>query len=213
MYKKYKKKCDWFLFFDFDEYLEMHNETNKILVLKQFLNNRIFKKCEAILFNWLIYSDNDLIYYDNRTLLERFTKPYYGNKGNSIVKPIIKGGLNKTIFYPNSSNHVPDKKVIICDSMGNLMTKYNIYSVSPPLFNYAYLKHFTTKTAEEYSDKIKRGANRNLPYNMDERVKLFFSHNIFREKKLKVFEKNLNKTFDRSKFKEGFRIGKKKIHL
>ena len=59
VYEKYKNKCKWFLFFDFDEYLEMHFENNKSLVLNEFVPNPIFNNCEAILFNWLIYSDND----------------------------------------------------------------------------------------------------------------------------------------------------------
>ena len=62
VYEKYKNKCKWFLFFDFDEYLEMHFESNKSLILNEFLPNPIFNNCEAILFNWLIYSDNDLVY-------------------------------------------------------------------------------------------------------------------------------------------------------
>ena len=205
VYEKYKDKCGWFLFFDFDEYLEMHFENNKSLTLNEFLPNPIFDSCEAILFNWLIYSDNDLIYYDNRSLLERFTEPYFGCQANMIVKPIVRGGLNKTIFYPKSSNHVPDRNVTICDSIGRRMINYSNLAIKPPVFKYGFLKHFNTKTADEYSDKIKRGANRNLPYNMNERVKLFFKYNKFTEEKMKVFEKQLNKTFSRNGYREGFR--------
>ena len=39
--------------------------------LQQFLSNQIFSKCESISFNWLIYTDNDLIFYDNRTNFEK----------------------------------------------------------------------------------------------------------------------------------------------
>ena len=205
VYEKYKNKCKWFLFFDFDEYLEMHFENNKSLILNEFLPNPIFNNCEAILFNWLIYSDNDLVYYDNRSLLERFTEPYFACQANMIVKPIVRGGLNKTIFYPNSSNHVPHRNVTICDSMGRRMINYNNLAINPPIFKYGFLKHFNTKTADEYSDKIKRGANRNLPYNINERVKTFFKYNKFTEEKMKVFEKKLNKTFNRNGYREGFR--------
>ena len=195
IYEKYKTKCKWFLFFDFDEYLEIHFENNKSLTLNQFLSNATFNKCEAILFNWLSYTDNDLIYYDNRTLLERFTKPNYKCKINMFVKSIVKGGLNKTIYYSNTSNHVPDKNLSICDSMGRLVTKYNNYSVFPPVFNYGFIKHFSTKSAEEYVQKIKRGANRNLPYVINERIQNYFFINKFSIEKMNFFNSKFNKTF------------------
>ena len=195
IYQKYKTKCNWFLFFDFDEYLDIHFEKNISLVLQDFLTNETFDKCEAILFNWLIYTDNDLIYYDNRTLLERFTVPNYDLKDNTIVKSIVRGGLNKTIFYPKKSNHVPDPNIEICNSIGKRITRYNPFSIKPPVYKYGVLKHFTTKSAEEYANKTRRGANRNLPYKIEDRIKLFFRFNKFSQEKLDFFEKKFNKSF------------------
>ena len=48
------------LFLDFDEFLEVHFENNKSLILKDFLENKIFDKCEAVLFNVLVHTDNNL---------------------------------------------------------------------------------------------------------------------------------------------------------
>ena len=111
--KKYNRKCNWFLLFDFDEYLEIFFEKGKNLILKDFLTDKIYDKCEAILFNWVIYTDNDLLFYDNRPLIERFTTPNFQTFANMYVKSIVRGGLNKTIFLPNKSNHVPERKVKI----------------------------------------------------------------------------------------------------
>ena len=172
-YEKYKNKCKWFLLFDFDEYLEIHFENNKSLALNEFLSNEIFEKCEAIIFNWIIYTDNDLIYYDNRTLVERFTTPDLHAYGNIFVKSIVRGRLNKTIFLPQKSNHVPEKEVTVCNSKGNIIKRYNPFTLIPPIFDNGYLKHFTTKTAEEYCDKIIRGQPRNESYDYEERVKGF----------------------------------------
>jgi len=36
IYQNYKKKCKWFLFYDFDEYLNIHFENNKPLKLQDF---------------------------------------------------------------------------------------------------------------------------------------------------------------------------------
>ena len=195
-YEKYKTKCNWFLFFDFDEFLEVYFEKGKKLVLNEFLTNTTFDKCESVLFNWLIYSDNDLIYYDNRTVIERFTDPYFNSKANVHVKCVVRGGLNKTVFISKKSNHVPERGVTICDSKGNIRLGYNPFIIAPPIHDYGYLKHFTTKTAEEYCDKILRGQPRNLAYQPEERVKLFFEHNKFSQEKLKVFEKKFNRTFN-----------------
>jgi len=197
VYEKYKKRCGWFLFFDIDEYLEIFFNKNETLNLKQFLSNQIFSNCESILFNWLIYTDNELIFYDNRTLLERFTTPNYKNRDNVHVKSIVRGNLDKIIFHFNTSNHVPSRNLSICDSKGNLRKIYNPFAISPPIFDYGYLKHFTTKTAEEYCTKMKRGRPRGRKYDLNERVKLFFYHNKFSEEKLKVFENTFNMSFKR----------------
>jgi len=198
IYEKYKTRCKWFLFFDFDEYLEIFFNKNETLTLKQFLSNQIFSKCESISFNWLIYTDNELIFYDNRPLLERFTTPYYEDKDNEYVKSIVRGNLDKIIFYPKTYIHFPSKNLSICDSKGKLIYPkgYDSCSISPPIYDYGYLKHFTTKTAEEYCVKIKRGTNEGKKYNINERVDLFFYHNKFTEEKLKVFENTFNMSFN-----------------
>ena len=196
IYGKYKNECNWFLFFDFDEYLDVHFEDNKSLVLKEFLTNETFDKCEAILFNWLIYTDNDLIYYDNRTLLERFTVPNYNVLDNIVVKSIVRGNLNKTIFNPQKLIHIPDKNVTICTSIGDIFRDYNSFSVRPPVYKYGYIKHFITKTAEEYVTKIHRGANRNIPYKITDKIRLFFRFNNYSKEKFNYFKEKLNLNID-----------------
>ena len=132
VYEEYKTKCNWFLLFDFDEYLEIFFEKGKNLILKDFLTDKIYDKCEAILFNWVIYTDNDLLFYDKRPLIERFTTPNFQTFANMYVKSIVRGGLNKTIFLPKSSNHVPERKVKICNSKGKKIKVYNPYAINPP---------------------------------------------------------------------------------
>ena len=176
----------------------MH-ENNKTLTLKEFVSNERYNKCESIVFNWLVYGDNDLVYYDNRTLLERFTKPDYKRPANIFIKSIVKGNLNITVFMPGSSNHVPNKQLYICDSKGDKF-KFNPYTLKPPQFDYAYLIHFSTKTAEEFVEKTKRGFPGNLKLNIEGRLNLFFRYNKFTEEKFKLFEKMFNKTLKRSDY-------------
>ena len=196
VYEKYKTKCEWISFFDIDEYLKMYSVDNKTINIKEYLNNPVFSQCETISINWLIYSDNNLLYYDNRSVLERFTAPNYDDIDNTFVKSIVRGNLNKVIFYPGKSNHFPDKRIIRCNSNGRRLKFHDYYSVKPPVFKYAYLMHYNTKTVEEYVKKIKRGANRNGAYDINERIYRFFTHNMFTEEKLNLFEKAFNRTFD-----------------
>jgi hypothetical protein len=196
IYEKYKNKCSWISFFDFDEYLRMHSEDNRIITIKQYLSKPIFEKCESISLNWLIYTDNNLISYDNRSVLERFPFPLYSSKENKVVKSIIRGNLKKKVFYNISSSHVPNKRVHICNSIGKRLKHYSAFYVKPPVLKYAYLMHYTTKTAVEYINKIKRGLTQNVPYNITDKIRYFFEINDFTEEKLKIFEKAFNKTFD-----------------
>ena len=202
-YKKYKNKCNWIGFFDFDEFLLMHFEKDKNITVQEFLSNEIYSKCESISINWLFYTDNDLIYYDKRPLLERFTKPNFKEWANLFVKSIIRGGLNKTTFKNRESEHVPHKNLTICNSNGQIK-KYNPHGVRPPLFKNAVLMHFNTKTAEEYINKITRGDARGRHRSIEKRIKDFFYRNKFTEEKLKLFETRLNMTFeifhDKSKY-------------
>ena len=196
IYKKYKKKCAWISFFDIDEYLRMHSENNSIISVKKYLSNPIFNKCESISINWLMYSDNNLLYYDNRSVLERFTTPLYKNRENRLVKSIVRGNLDKKVFSPLHSNHVPHKGLIICNSMGKVIKHYSGFYLKPPLLKKAYLMHYSTKTAEEFIQKIKRGSNQNVVYNITEKIKDFFNINDFTEEKLELFEKAFNRTFN-----------------
>ena len=76
------------------------------------------------------------------------------------------------------------------------MIQWEKYILNPPLFKYAYLIHFNTRTAEENVWKTKRGYHGNIYPNVEERIRIFFSINKFTEEKLKIFEKNFNQSFD-----------------
>ena len=204
-YKTYKNKCNWFLFFDFDEFLEIYFQKGN---LNEFLTNSIFNNCESILFNWLTYSDNNLLHYDKRGVLERFTEPYFISKANIYIKCLVRGGLNKTVFIAKNSNHVPERGVTICDSKGNIRPTYNPFTISPPIYDYGFIKHFSSKTAEEYCDKITRGHPTNVHLIPEERVKLFFEDNKFSKEKLNIFEKKFNKSFNPIANRESFRGNK-----
>ena len=108
-FKSIKFRCKWILIFDIDKYLEF---TDKKMTLKSYLDTPMFDKCDAIRIHWLIYDDNNLIYYDNRTLEERFTHALPNEAFNVWPKPIVRGkdfGVN--MFSIQKSAHHPSQQV------------------------------------------------------------------------------------------------------
>ena len=90
-YRKNKKYYDWFGFIDIDEFLFIEDNQN----IKNYLYNEKFNKCQSVFFNWVIYNDNNLIKYDNRSLSERFTQPTL----NSIQgKTFVRGNIDNLII-------------------------------------------------------------------------------------------------------------------
>ena len=96
-YNNYYDKYDWLIFNDIDEYIYINNYND----IKHFLNKPRFKKCDIIQLNWVLFTDNNTIYYKNKSLLERFTEldPYVKNR------KIDKNSNGKSILNPKYYNN------------------------------------------------------------------------------------------------------------
>ena len=185
-YKNNYDKFDWIGFIDFDEYLFIKNNSN----INSFLSNKRFEKCELVFFNWMIYNDNNLIKYDNRTLSKRFKKPKsLHNHGKSFVR----GGNNKLLI---PSTHIPGINVhSFCNSKGEKIYPKNFINTKKENSPLAYIKHYYTKTVEEFCNKINKG---NAHYNkkhshyiksIKSRINYFFRLNKITEEKIEILEK------------------------
>ena len=130
-------KYEWLIFNDIDEYIYIKNYND----LKIFLNKRRFKKCEKIQLNWLLFTDSNYIYYENKTLLERFKEfdPYVRQRKIdkfSNGKSILRGHIpNITI----TNFHSIGKGLKSCDGFGHITN--NIQK------DY---KHYYCKSTEEF---------------------------------------------------------------
>ena len=151
-YEKNNKRYDWIAFYDVDEFLHIINYTD----LNKFMSLPRFKKCQSILINWKYYGDNDLLYYEPKPLSERFTKPFYFNNSHenikykvSAAKTIVRGGLK--IEWMHLPHYL--KNTINCRPDGSIL--YNYFS--PPQYSIAYLSHYTTKSTEEFAERLIRG--------------------------------------------------------
>jgi len=191
-FNKYKSKCKWMLYFDVDEYLEF---VDKNITINEYLSQDRFNKCEAIKVNWVMYKNENALYYENKPLEERFPTPTYVKEDIRTVKSIVRNDSSRNPWVRKSAPHEPASGLYTCNSIGNY-SPFNYGMIDPPVLSYCYLKHYNYKSVEEYVFKIKKGLPNGEKYNLDDYMKLYFERNNYSEVKLELFEKMLNKTFE-----------------
>ena len=184
-YYKNRNHFDFLLFIDFDDFIKIENDID----INTYLYDKKFKKCETIVLNWLMYGDNDLVKYDNRSMVERFTKP---NLNWSKGKSIVRTNINNLII--SSSHIIGINTKYFCDSNGNRVFPQTFHQFDIPNKPKAYIKHFYTKTAEEFCNKIIKGDvhfTKNHPDYLNiikGKIDIFFLFNKITNEKLKIIE-------------------------
>lgn len=190
-YDKYNKEYDWICFFDIDEYLTFADDK---LNINDFLSQDKFNGFNMIHVNWKVYYDNDLVYYEDKPLRERFKEPMpldfkygYDFPENNHIKSIIRGGLNGIKW--NATPHSPHYDGKCCNPIGEeckANSPFNQYN-----FDVAWLNHYQTKTIEEWVDvKSKRGfpdGNKNF-FKINGAVEEFFKRNRMTAEKKKFLD-------------------------
>ena len=188
IYAKYQADYDWMAFFDFDEFLDIKHGD-----LQTFLTNRI--GC-VVLVNWQCYGDNGLVRYDDRPCWERFKKPlphplyvqYRSVPENDHIKSIVRGGMSSIEF--NANPHVPkvyDPRGY--ETAGGQICKPSAFQ--PYDDKDAVLRHYITKTAEEWMWRSKRGSgSRSLAAWKRTYEGRFFKYNEFTQEKQDIMTKD-----------------------
>ena len=193
-YNNNKNVFDWIFMIDIDEYLIIKNNT-----LKNYLSNEVFEKCDFVKIHWVVPTDNDILHYDNRTLLERFKGPYMND---THVKTFVKGKIEGLKFDIHSPVLSPFNN-ISCDNNGEKYNNTNVFFNDVFDINYdkAYIIHFKYKSTEEYINKYKRGyRNWFGPNFLSMRIEEYFLDNKITLEKIEYIEKELK--LDLSKYKE-----------
>lgn len=160
-YAKYSASADWMMFFDVDEFLTF-SPTSNMSSVKEYLGQEKFSSYNMIHINWMCFGDNEKLYYEEGDVTKRFPGPLpytqcisLDRPENDTVKSILRCG-NEVRWI--KSVHTPQyvKDVNCCDNKGQKVD--DVYSDTLNMdFTEAYLRHYSTKTAEEYALKLVRG--------------------------------------------------------
>lgn len=152
-YNTYGDLYQWMMFVDFDEFLVIGKDIHSFL--------SAYDDFDCVLVNWMIMTDNGLLTDDGRPCMERFTEPMaydrcvaYAFPENNHVKCIVKGG--KACQFTENP-HVPNGNIRYCTANKKPCDQSPFH---PYDYSVAYIKHFVTKTAEEwYKNKWVKGVN------------------------------------------------------
>lgn len=194
-YDKYSSQFDYIGFFDIDEFLYLCDKT-----IPEWLNEHTeFADTDIIKFNWLIYGDNEQLKYEPKPVQERFTIPchplccYRHDFPESYhIKCLVKCGKKMissnchSFYLENGICKATDGK--ITDMLSNVYTQ--------PFFKYGYVKHYMTKSVEEFIQKkciTPSDAEYKHPRNADKWIDLFFTINEDTNEKRKIISSILNK--------------------
>ena len=189
-YEKNNNNYDWLSFFDTDEFLELKP---KGINIQEFLNQERFKNCQSVKFNWLTYSDNDKINYENKPIQERFTKYLFNSNINIHIKSTVRGNLPTNYWIGAWNPHSGVNNYNSCNPSGKQIPKNSPYIF--PTYKYGFLKHYRTKTIEEFVKKMKKG-RADAPMNYTVLMKKFFAINNKTKEKLDIFKKEFNISFN-----------------
>jgi hypothetical protein len=192
-YDKYSGICDWISFYDFDEFLVLKDHET----IQEFLDQEKFSECINVKINWLTYSDNELIHYEDKPVQERFTTSLPKDNENRHIKSTVRGHLKSNYWSKLWNPHSSLGNFTSCIPTGE-KTDANSPFHTPWNFEGAYIKHYVTKSLEEYLGKIRRGRS-DLKVTINnkywkKKFKFYFERNKKTKEKLDYIKKELNIT-------------------
>lgn len=176
-YEMIHDQYDWIGFFDIDEFLHMDQYP-----LDDFLDRGRFRDTSVIHFNWKYYGDNGLVFYDDRPVQERFAIPAADDvryaqsfPENNHVKSLVRARGNT---YKGFHEHTVFGDFVCRRPNGNVVNGNSPFM--PYNFETAYVKHYGTKTIEEYIQRRCFNlacANASVKFSVKTRMDWFFNVN------------------------------------
>ena len=146
---------DWVTFIDLDEFLWFDGKK-----VDEYLSQDMFADTDVIHLNWRVYGDNGNMLYNDKPVLERFPEQapllakYNGDeieKGiteNMFVKSFLRV-TDKRVYVDTHTSYVENG---IC-RRSNGMPSDCRWSAEPVSTDNNYVRHYITKSLEEYIDR------------------------------------------------------------
>lgn len=159
-YHELKNDYDWILFIDCgDEYLTFTHPMS----IGTYLSLPQFRNYDMIHINLMTIGDNGHVKYEDKPLMERFPEPIpfdrkvaYPFPEDEHVSSIVRGGLDDIKWEGKGYTHTPSPNNLrCCNNVGFYVESESPFA--PVDFQFAAFRHYTTKTAQEYCDKMRRG--------------------------------------------------------
>ena len=147
----------WCAFYDCDEFLDIGIYSD----IKDYLSQ--FENYDIVLLNWLVFGPNGNMTKTEGGVQERFPLPqspvlYF--KENSFVKSIVRGNKDKFENCMFNGSHTPvpaDGKVFNFTVAGLYDPEMSSHAYFHPRYKNGYIKHYYTKSFEEWVNKANRG--------------------------------------------------------
>lgn len=156
-YAAYQGDYDWFAFFDCDEFLTFKRHDT----VDEYLSQPKFSDYDVISVNWMCYGDNGIIMSPpSNSVLDVYTEPIqYDTRVlftvpiNTWIKVIVKSGSD--MRFDGCTSHFPSGNFRNCNAQGRLILNPSRFLS----YNYdeAWLRHYATKSTEDYALKLLRG--------------------------------------------------------
>lgn len=209
---------DWVTMIDIDEFISLPKFNNNIRV---FLELDHIKNCDYFMMSWKLYGDNNLVTYDGRPCMERFTTLVNNKAHPNGLSHIVKAFINckykttlpgeKTYVLCHHDILMHEASLNKIDVLGNKIKqpgrlfyptrdyKCDEATYYNAVYNVFSLNHYYTKTIEEYIDnKIYRGdtllskTREDYPYT----VKQFFKYNKLNKSKIRFIKEKYPQLYD-----------------
>lgn len=187
--KQYKDIYNWIAFFDADEFIEFANHAT----IKEFLSsNENFDKYDGVSLNWVNHTDSNNLYHKEGRVQDRFTETIYEERNQ--YKTIVNTKKYKLKRIKSVHNL---GGINLCDEEGCTFDKYGKYLQCKEFKdNISFIKHYRTKSTEEFIKKIKRGyCNGGYTVFNESTYKMFYRQYFRINKKTKEKVKMFSDTF------------------
>lgn len=150
-----RKLIRWGAFIDIDEFIELNEHTSIVPFLEMFTH------AQLIVLSWLGFGANNEIWKSTDGVKSRFPTAATIEQIYAPFPLHVKSIVRLQKVKKFSSPHVPSFKVIKHRQAYNAAgEKVNVTSTKPfmfPTYKSAYIKHYFTKSYEEWLEKISRG--------------------------------------------------------